>query len=314
MAEFNFDQNDFLKPQKPASSSGGSNKGLKILVVLLALLAAGMGGVGIMKYKDFKKTENALQEEKQQLMNDLNELKVNYDSLTSTNTQLQSEVADAKSKVEQLIAELEKTKKVDAALIKKYRRQVYFLRKQRDRLVQVVDSLKQANQVLALQKDSLNTQLTETTAYNEKLTEENKNLADQLQKAKVLTATNIVGEGVKIKKSGKVVVTRRSRRAQQIRVCLTAVANPAVEAGTKTYYVQVVNPKGDVIGNRDVISVDSTDVITSASKEFDYEGQNTDICIFVVPQNKDDEIVKGEYLINVYYNNTKVGTGNMQLK
>ncbi len=313
MAEFNFDQNDFLQPPKPASS-GSTNKGLKILVVLLALLAAGMGAVGVMKYKEFKETETVLQDEKEQLLNDLNELKINYDSLSAAKTQLQSEVADAKSKVEQLIAELEKTKKVDAALIKKYRRQIYFLRKERDRLVQVVDSLKQANQVLALQKDSLNAQLTEATTYNEKLTQENQNLAQELQKAKVLTATNIVGEGVKIKKSGKVVVTRRARRAGQIRVCLTAVANPVVEAGPKTYYVQVVNPKGEVIGNRDVISVDGSDVITSASKEFNYEGQNTDICIFVVPQSKDDEIVKGEYLINVYYNNTKVGTGNFQLK
>ena len=313
MAEFNFDQNDFLQPPKPASS-GSSNKGLKILVVLLALLAAGMGAVGVMKYKEFKATETVLQDEKEQLLNDLNELKINYDSLSAANTQLQSEVADAKSKVEQLIAELEKTKKVDAALIKKYRRQIYFLRKERDRLVQVVDSLKQANQVLALQKDSLNAQLTEATTYNEKLTQENQNLAQELQKAKVLTATNIVGEGVKIKKSGKVVVTRRARRAGQIRVCLTAVANPVVKAGPKTYYVQVVNPKGEVIGNRDVISVEGSDVITSASKEFNYEGQNTDICIFVVPQSKDDEIVKGEYLINVYYNNAKVGTANFQLK
>jgi len=308
--EFHPNQNKY----SPTQSSGSSNRGLVILAVLLGLLAAGLAVVGYVKYKDFKKTEQVLEDEKQALLNDLNELKVNYDTLSTENSELKEEVQEAKTKVEQLISELEKVKKADAAVISKYRRQLAYFRKQRDKLLRTVDSLKQANQVLALQKDSLGQELTQSQEYNKKIVEENQKLAEQVQKAQTLVAANIVADGVKIKSSGKVIVTQRHRRADQIRVCMVIPANPVAPKGPQTVYVQVVNPQGKVIGSKDVITVNGEEVITSGSKEFDYNGQNTDVCVFVVPQDKKAEIVKGDYLINVYQNGEKTGTANFHLK
>ncbi|NPA46691.1 MAG: hypothetical protein GXO24_05695 [Chlorobi bacterium] len=291
-----------------------TNRGLMILTVLLGLLAAGMAVVGYMKYKDFKQTEQTLESEKEALLNDLNELKVNYDTLSTENDELKQEVQEAKTKVEQLIEELQKVKKADAAIIAKYRKQIAYFRKQRDKLLRTVDSLKQANQVLALQKDSLNQELVQTKEYSEKVAEENQKLAEQVQQAQTLIPANIVTDGVRIRSNGKVVVTTRKWRTQQLRVCMVMPANPVAPKGTKTVYVQVVNPAGKVIGNKDVINVDGEEVITSASKEFDYNGQNTDVCVFVVPQDRKAEILKGNYLINIYMDGKKTGTANFHLK
>jgi len=311
------DYKNFSFDNTPATGSGAqaaSTRTLKVLVVLLGLLAAGLAVTGYVKYKQLKKAEQVLQGEKEALLNDLNELKVNYDNLSTENTELKSEVEEAKSKVEQLIAELEKVKKADAEIIEKYRRQVIYFRRQRDKLLKTVDSLKKANQILALQKDSLGQELAETQEYNKQIIEENQQLAEKVQKAQTLIPANIRVDGVKIKSNGKVVVTHRKGRTEQIRVCMVIPANPVAEKGTKTVYVQVINPAGKVIGSKDVITVGGEEVIVSGAKEFEYNGQNTEVCVFVVPQDKKTEILKGDYLINIFQNGEKTGTTNFQLK
>ncbi len=301
----------FNNPPEPESS----NRGLKILTALLAVLLIGGGVAGYMKYKSQKETETKLIEEKQALLNDLEELKVNYDNVVSENSELKSQVEDAKKKVEDLIEELKRVKRADAALIRKYKNQLYALRKQRDKLFKMVDSLKEANQMLAFQKDSLGQQLEEVSKYNEEVLKENEELSKKVKLAKTLTATFIHAHGVKIKKSGKIVETRRSRRADQIKVCTTFPPNPLLESGNQTVYVQVVNPKGEVIGSKDVITLENgEEKIISGSKEFTYEGQKTDVCLFVIPQNKEDELVKGEYMVTFFHNGRAVGTSNFSLK
>lgn len=299
----------------PTTDSSGGNKGLKIITALLAVLLIGGGIAGYSKYKSQKETEARLIEEKQNLINDLEELKVNYENVVSENSELKSQVEDAKKKVEDLIAELKKVKKADAALIRKYKNQIYALRKQRDKLFKMVDSLKEANQMLAFQKDSLGQELQEVTEYNEKVLKENEELSKKVNIAKTLAATFIHAHGVKIKKSGKIVETRRSRRADQIKVCTTLPANPLLEPGQQVIYVQVVNPKGEVIGSKDIITLENgEEKIVSASKEFTYDGLKTDVCLFVIPQNKEDELVKGEYMITFFHNGRAAGTSNFTLK
>ena len=295
-------------------AGGDSTRTLKVLVVLLGLLAAGLGITGYVKYKQLKKAEHVLEGEKEALLNDLNELKVNYDNLSTENTELKSKVDEAKSKVEQLIAELQKVKKADAEIIAKFRRQVIYFRKQRDKLLKTVDSLKRANQILVLQKDSLGQELAETQEYNKQIVEENQHLAEKVQKAQTLTPVNIHVDGVRIRKNGKVVVTHRKWRTQQIRVCMIMPANPVAERGNKTVYVQVINPDGKVIGSKDVITVNGDEVIVSGAKQFNYTGQNTEVCVFVKPEDKKAELLKGDYLINIYQNGQKTGTTNFQLK
>jgi len=291
-----------------------NNRGLLILVGLLALALIGLGISYYFTYSNLKKVNQELVEDKNGLINDLNELKIEYNNIQEENGALKSEVDSAKTKIDQLIEELKKTKKADAILIRKYRRQVYALRHRLKKLLKEVDSLKTANAVLTVKNDSLGQELTKANEFNQKVVEENKALSETVQKAKYLAATNIKADGVRIKNNGKVVETNRARRADQIRVCTTLPANPVLESGPQTLYVQIVNPKGDVIGSKDVISVDGQDKIISGSKQFQYEGQNVDICIYVVPENKKEEIVKGEYMVTFFHNGESVGTANFKLK
>ena len=296
-----------------SSQPAPRNTGLKIAVGLLAALLIGLGVVGVKKYKDFQQVQTQLEEEKQALINDLEELKINYDTALEENTELKSEIEQAKSKVESLIAELENVKATDLKIIRRYKNQLYKLQKEKEELFRIIDSLKQANQLLAFEKDSLGHELIQLNEEHQQVLEENKQLAETIVKAKTLGATNIRVHGVKIKKNGKILETKRAKRTQQIRICASIPKNPVIEPGNQTLYVQVINPQGDVIGTKDIIHVGGQEKIISASKEFRYDGQPMDICIFVIP-DENDEIVKGDYAITLFHNGQKIADETLFLK
>jgi len=300
-------------PFEPGRSDRHKNTGLKVAVALLAALLVGLGIVGIKKYKDFQAVETQLEQEKQALINDLEELKINYETALQENSELKDEILQAKTKVESLIAELENVKATDLKIIRKYKQEIYRLQKEKEKLFRVIDSLKQANQILAFQKDSLGEELTQLSETHKKVVEENKKLTETVQKAKTLVATDIKADGVKIKKRGKVMPTRRAKRTEQIRVCAHLPQNPVLEPGMQTVYVQVLNPEGEVIGNKDIIQVNGREQIVSAFKDFRYDGQPMDICIFVIPDSK-DRIIKGEYPVILYHNGQKIGETTLLLK
>jgi len=308
----NLSQNPFM-PQQNTPESGPKATGLKIAVGLLALLVLAMGIYGVKKYKDFQSVQAQLEEEKQALLTDLEELKINYESALQENSELKSELEQAKVKVESLIAELEEVKATDLKIIRKYKNELYKLQKEKEQLFRVIDSLKQVNRMLVFEKDSLTQELQQLEETHQKVLEEKEKLAETVEKAKVLAATNLQVAGIKLKKNGKILETKRAKKTEQIRICFSVPRNPVVEPGTQVIYAQVINPAGEVIGNKDVIEVNGSEKIVSAAKEFRYDGQPMDICIFVIPETK-EEIIKGNYGVILYHNGEKIAETDFELK
>ncbi len=287
---------------------------LKVLVALLGIGILGLGYYTYDMYNESKETEQILQQEKEQVINELEDLKVNYDQAIQEKTEVSGKLEEAKSRIESLIEEVKKTKKINAGIIHKYKREIAALKKQRDELYKIADSLRAANMSLITANDSLNTNLEQQKQFNDTLLNKNEQLSETLNRAKILYPTNLKAEGVKIKKSGKVVTTSKYKRATDIRVCFTVPKNDILENGPQVFYVRVLNPKGDVVGSNQTIDVDDQQVAISASEEVIYENRALKVCIFVKPQNKEAEFIKGNYQVEVYHNGHKVGTTDFDLE
>jgi len=288
-----------------------------ILKVVVALLGVGILGLGYYTYDMYnenQETQQILQTEKEQVINELEDLKVNYDQAIQEKTEVSEKLEEAKSRIESLIKEVKKTKKINADLIYKYKKEIAMLKAQRDELYKIADSLRAANMNLIVEKDSLTSDLEKQKQFNDTLLNKNQELAQTLDKAKILYPTNLKASGVKIRSSGKIIETSRRRRTEQVRVCFTIPKNDILDYGTQVFYVKVVNPKGNVIGSNESIETNDGYLNISAQQEIVYENKSLDVCIFVKPQDKDQEIIKGDYLIEVYHNGNKVGTTNLLLK
>uniref|UniRef100_UPI00404A681F hypothetical protein n=1 Tax=Flavobacterium sp. TaxID=239 RepID=UPI00404A681F len=100
----------------------------------------------------------------------------------------------------------------------------------------------------------------------------------------------------------------KDSKIQQLRVCFTLEENLLVKSGQKTIYVQVVNPKNQIIssGNTSVESDLKVKLQYSASVDANYQKKDTDVCTYVNLEQK--KTIKGKYKINIYHDFVKIGT------
>ena len=120
-----------------------------------------------------------------------------------------------------------------------------------------------------------------------------------------LNALNVNAKGVKIYSDA---YKMSDAKIQQLRVCFTLEENQLVTSGNKTIYVQIVNPKNQIISSGDM-SVESESNVKlqySAAVNANYLKKDTDVCTYVdLEKNK---TIKGKYKINIYHDFVKIGT------
>lgn len=124
-------------------------------------------------------------------------------------------------------------------------------------------------------------------------------------------ATNINVKGVKI--YSKLYKSSNSQ-IQQLRVCYTLEKNDVIKSGAQQIYIQVVNPKNQIIskGNYSVENNAGKKLQFSAISEVNFKARETDVCAYVdLEQSK---TIKGNYIINIYSDFAKIGSTNFEYK
>lgn len=137
---------------------------------------------------------------------------------------------------------------------------------------------------------------------DEKVSKINQNIVFKDTKFEV---TNLQVKGVKFLTDNK--SPNKVKPIEQIRVCFTIDKNAAIPNGEKELYVQVVNPKNEIV-SVEGLSYEKNDVVLKYSKtaKFEYKQQITDVCSYVDLEKK--KTVKGRYIVNLYSGTTKIGS------
>lgn len=132
-----------------------------------------------------------------------------------------------------------------------------------------------------------------------------KSISEITPKTDRLSALNINAKGVKIYSDN---YNLKDSKIQQLRVCFTLEENQLVKSGEKTIYVQIVNPKNQIIsvGNTAIESDSKIKLQYSAAVDAIYKKQDTDVCTYVNLEQK--KTIKGKYKINIYHDFVKIGT------
>tara|TARA_R110002051_G_scaffold137720_4_gene210184 strand:- start:1382 stop:2269 length:888 start_codon:yes stop_codon:yes gene_type:complete len=290
-----------------------NNNGLKVVAGLLLLLLVGTVIYTVSLYKDKQDTTVKLNKEKELVVEDLTSLRSEYDKAILESNATNEELVSARDNIAKYIDSV-KTMKLDISALGKYRRQVSILTKEREQLIRKVDSLTRSNSMLAMERDSTYVELEKQTVFNDSLVVQNTQLADVVERGSALNISKLSVDAVKERSSGKLVSTQRAGATDKFKVCFTLTNNAIAQAGDKEFYIEVLDPQGNVLGESFSKSTDSGSSVTySKSTAFYYENKALDVCDYISKPAGDFQ--KGNYMVNVYDNKLKLlGTSKFALK
>lgn len=282
---------------------------LKVIIAILAILLVG-SLVYIYKITndakvvqtEFTKTVS----EKELVLKDLQELKTTYDAAIAENTSMSEELIAERDKVVKLINEVNKSKG-DAS---KYRSQYAKLETNMKVLIAENAGLKKENVTLTTQRDSTVVVLGETKKNVQALAGQNEELAKVVEKGSKLTVLNTKGAAFIVKNSGKQIETEKAGRANVLRINFTIAENQIAKSGDKSFYVQVIDSKSNVLGDKQTLSFGEKSLTYSFITNVKYENKT----VQVSQDLPGKDFAKGTYFVNIFEKDQLVSKTSFTLR
>jgi hypothetical protein len=279
-----------------------------LLMVAIGLLTVAITVLGIMLYQNSQKYNEEKQliiEEKLDLERQLNEMIIEYDDLKTENDSMNTLLVTEQNKINRLL-------KIDASnaqKIKMYKQELETLRKVMRSYIVQIDSLNTRNRELTAENIQVRTQLEQVVQDREVLTQEKEDLSSQVAIASVLSAKNIVAEG--LNKRSK--PNDKSQKIEKVRVCFTIRENAIANAGNKIIYLRIIRPDDVVLtaGGSTMIEVNGEQLVYTTYRELEYDNQDIDMCIF---WDKTEELIPGTYTVHLLAEGYEIGTTTFDLK
>ena len=285
---------------------------LKAIIGVLAILLIG-SLIYIFKLTSDAKTlqtsVTTVKSEKESVLKDLADLKTNYDAAIAENTTMSDELIAERDKVVKLMADL-KASKGDNASLQKYKTQYKALEQKMQNLMQEVAVLKKQNQTLTTNLDSTTVVLEDNKKYNQVLVGQNEQLAKTVELGSKLSITNLKTASYKVRSSGKQIATDKASRTDMLKVNFTIAENKIAKSGDKTYYVQVIDSKNNVLGDKATISFGDNSLTYSFTTTVKYENKTVEVS----EQLPGKDFAKGTYFVNVFDKGELVSKSSFSLK
>lgn len=288
-----------------------NNNGIKIITGILAVLLVVAGAFAFKLYNQEKETKAELTKEKNVVLANLREMNDKYDVVIEENNLKDTELNDARDRIQTLIDNINE-KEVTIASLGKYRAEVFKLRKERDFLFAQNDSLRGSNRLLAMRVDSTSYELEVQRGVGDSLFLENNKLVERVELGAALAVNKLKAVGVIERSSGKLVENARARRVDKVRACFTVPQNRLAEAGDRILYVQVTDPSNNILGANKTVTFEEETITYSKVSKFYYENTALDICENIAPIG--DSFEAGVYKVNVYDEEMLIAQTSFTLK
>jgi hypothetical protein len=286
----------------------------RILKVLLAILLISLVGLAVWSYSTYQENEGIkteLNDEKAQIEKELKNISAEYTLEIDKGSALSADLTDARNRITRLVDSVGKLES-DVRVLTRLRMELNNIKKDRDLLQDRINTLEVINQNLAVVNDSTIAALNKEILKSQDQSSTIANLNSNMSRAAALIPTNFTPVGVIVRSSGKQIENDRARRVDDIKVCFTLPENPLATTGVTSFYLQVINPENNVLGENKTKEFDGQKLTYSKVIQFNYQGKELDLCE-VVGANEDN-IVKGRYRINLYNGPIRVSSSEITLR
>jgi len=284
----------------------------RLIIGSLLVVLTAVGIYSFTNYKSIKSYEEFLKQEKFLIEQELTEMLESYDELSQDYNLMASQLQEAKLETKNALDSL-RLLKSDLSIITKFKEQLIILKSKSKVLLNTIDSLNIANEQLQKEnQDALYTIEKKSFTIND-LTAKNNLLSKVIDNAAILKVSDVKAKSYKLR-GPKKRFTTKARRANAIDVCVLLAENPLTENGQKDIFIQIVSPNGNIVADKGEVLFGEFSLIYSKKEVITYNNENLEICTAIIADEDDKPFQKGDYLINVFHKNMKLGSTTVNLK
>jgi hypothetical protein len=238
-------------------------------------------------------------------------MKMQYDTLSETNSEMQSKIDEQKNELASLLKKV-KNKDYD---IRKLKAEAETLRGIMKNYIAQIDSLNKANAQLTAERNAESDRANSAEAKGRELEGELSTSREMNAKGSILSAGEFQNLALRERNSGKSVDTDRAAKTETIKSCFNIRKNSIAKPGTRVLQMAVVGPDGQVLRGKKsgTTTVNGAQVQYSESREVEYQQTDTDVCIYYTA-NEGYEYKKGNYKIYIYEGGNIIGSSSITLK
>ena len=290
---------------------------LALVILLVAALAVSLFQVTSLKMKvDSTIAEN----EQLQLTNDQLQLANEYEAINSQFARYEDQAMQmggdtilakynaAKTKIEQLLEELNSEKKKSQKRISQLQNEISTLRGLLRHYVAQVDSLGRENAGLRAENEEIRNQNQQLNSRVREVSKANEDLSERMTLAEKLNVTGL--SITPLKKNGK--KEKNVTKAYQLMVTFTIPQNNSTPVGNKTIYLRITSPEGSLLGTAGTFSFEGSSIPCTAKKTIEYSGE--EIPGVTIYWDVNTALTPGDYTVELFADNYRLTSRHFTLK
>jgi len=286
----------------------------KIIIGLLIVLL--IGSLGYTYYSSTKATEMEvfLNEEKDEIQKELDQMIVQYDDAIAENSSLSDELQVERDQIVMFRDSVSKLKETNKSIIRRYRRQIATLEASKKELLKENELLKIEKEGLEKVIDSTNSFIENQNKKLDTLNQANSDLTGKVAVGAMLKVNSVNTVAMRKRSSGQLKATTKAKSTDALRVNFTIAENLLSEGGEQNVFVQIINPRGAVINDSGSVTLNDENTEINYSDTTIVNYVNEELVVITLVEVDKKTMAKGTYTTNIYLEGRFVGVGKFTLK
>lgn len=287
-----------------------SKKNLIIIIAVAVVAVAAVLTLYIVNRSQMQEMVDVLTEEKTTLMEEFEDLYLDYDSLNSNNDELNNKLEMERERIAQLTEELKTVKATNARRIKELQGELTTLRTVMRSFVKQIDSLNTINVRLTQENKDMRSKVAQINRENDNLMEQNTRLNEKVEIASRLETLSVTAQGLNFKDKK----TSSCGKVSKIKVSFVIAKNITAQVGMRNIYMRVMRPDGQLLmhSKDDVFSFEDSQLNYSSTRQVEYGGE--EMSAYIVYNVDAGELMGGEYEIELFCETGRMGSCVLRLK
>jgi DNA repair exonuclease SbcCD ATPase subunit len=295
-----------------------TKKNSNVIYFLIAVVVA-LLGTDVYLYMQKKQDTKVIyqrDDEKHRLQTELDSLEAQIEQVSAgkakMSTELQARNDSLKAKIQILKIALGKGQ-LTVAELRKAQEDIKQLRYFVTKYTADIDELKQQNQQLSVERDTLKTNLATVAQKATSLEQQNQELNTKVKVASALKMGSAEVVAYKVKSNGKESDETKAKNANKIKVSFNIASNSVAEKGMHDVYMRVTDPAGNLMmaGDSGVFTADGQELQYTYKTSVDFKD---DGAVYVIDWTNPNKFIKGDYTVLLYADGFTMGKTTFRLK